>query len=212
MASEETRQRAAACRDTSLAQYRNELIQCKVPLLADQIENLLRILLQRRRAPSAEHRLERSIFVKTLQPADRGTGADLKMFGRITSRSACFHELDHAYSQVSRIRSPHRSIPHRINALDSPSGGLWVSRLTLGGTRCSRLRASEACPRKTFVSPGNRLRYATSLEAKVGTNGSIRAPGADVVVRHERNPSGLRCAVPCLVPREAGRSPHSLPP
>src|SRR5215831_2103415 len=51
MASEETRQCAAACRDTSLAQYRNELIQRKVPLLADKVENLLGILLQRRRAP-----------------------------------------------------------------------------------------------------------------------------------------------------------------
>src|SRR5215471_12446745 len=67
MASEETRQCAAACRDPSLTQDRNELIQRKVPLLADQGENLRRILLQRRRAPSTGHRLERSIFVKTLQ-------------------------------------------------------------------------------------------------------------------------------------------------
>src|SRR5215472_167360 len=87
MASEETRQCAAACRDTSLAQYRNELIQRKVPLLADKVENLLGIFLQRRRAPSTRHRLERPIFVKTLQPADRGTRADLEVFGSITSRS-----------------------------------------------------------------------------------------------------------------------------
>src|SRR5262252_1565477 len=51
MASEESRQCAAACRDTSLTQYRNELIQRKVPLLADKAENLLGIFLQRRRAP-----------------------------------------------------------------------------------------------------------------------------------------------------------------
>src|SRR5215468_3491884 len=111
MASEETRQCAAACQDTSLAQYRNELIQRKVPSLADKVENLLGILLQRRRAPSTGHRLERSIFVKTLQPADRGTCADLEVFGSITSRSPCFHELNHANSQVSRIRSPHWSNP-----------------------------------------------------------------------------------------------------
>src|SRR5215471_15627422 len=49
MASEETRQCAAACRDTSLTQDRNELTQRKVPLLADKVENLLRIVLQRRR-------------------------------------------------------------------------------------------------------------------------------------------------------------------
>src|SRR5215468_4837292 len=93
MASEETRQCAAACRDTSLTQSRNELIQRKVPLLADQ--GLLRILLQRRRAPSTGHRLERSIFVKALHPADRGTCADLEVFGSITSRSPCFHKLNH---------------------------------------------------------------------------------------------------------------------
>src|SRR5215467_11249874 len=108
MASEETRQCAATCRDPSLTQDRNELIQRKVPLLG---ENLLRILLQRRRAPSTGHRLERSIFVKTLQPADRGTCADLEVFGSITSRSPCFHKLNHANSQVSRIRSPHWSNP-----------------------------------------------------------------------------------------------------
>lgn len=38
MASEEARQRAAARRDASLAQYRDELIQCKIRLLADKGE------------------------------------------------------------------------------------------------------------------------------------------------------------------------------
>src|SRR5215468_9124620 len=114
MASEETRQCAAACRDTSLTQDRNELIQGKVPLLADQGENPLRIFFQRRGAPSTGHRFQRPIFVKTLHPADRGTRADLKVFGSITSRSPCFHKLDHANSQVSRIRSPHWSPPESM--------------------------------------------------------------------------------------------------
>src|ERR1700747_2365584 len=43
MASEEARKRAAASRDTSTVQYRNDLIQRKVTLLADQGEDLLRI-------------------------------------------------------------------------------------------------------------------------------------------------------------------------
>src|SRR6516165_6511578 len=47
MASKESRQCAAARRDTPLTQHRNELIQRKVPLLADQRENLLRILFLR---------------------------------------------------------------------------------------------------------------------------------------------------------------------
>src|SRR5215813_462831 len=40
MASEESRQCAAARRDTPLTQDRNELIQRKVPLLAHKVENL----------------------------------------------------------------------------------------------------------------------------------------------------------------------------
>src|SRR5215831_7023603 len=126
MASEESRQCAAACRDTSLTQDRNELIQRKVPLLADQGENLLRILLQRGHAPSTGHRFECPIFAKALQPADRRARADLEVFGSITSRSPCVHELNHAYSQVSRIRSPHWSALQRISALDS------LGRRTLG--------------------------------------------------------------------------------
>src|SRR6516225_3184535 len=119
MASEESRQCAAARRDTSLAQYRNELVQSKVPLLTDKGENLPRILFQRGRAPSTAHRFARPIFAKALQPADCGTRADLKAFGSVTSGSSSFHKLNHANSQVPRIRSPHWSALQRINALDS---------------------------------------------------------------------------------------------
>src|SRR6201987_1507927 len=46
MASEEARKRAATRGDTSPMQDRDDLIQRKVPLFADQGEDLLRILLQ----------------------------------------------------------------------------------------------------------------------------------------------------------------------
>src|SRR6201997_931848 len=121
MTREESRQCAAARRDPPLAKYRNELVQGKIPLLADKGENPLRILLQRGRAPSTGHRFARPIFAKALQPADSGTRADLKVFGSVTSGSSCFHKLDHANSQVPRIRSPHWSALKRINALDSLS-------------------------------------------------------------------------------------------
>jgi hypothetical protein len=113
VARKESRQCAAARRDTSLTQYRNEL--CKIPLLADKVENLLRMLLQRGCAASTGHRFGRPIFAKALQPADRGTRADLEVFGSIPSRSSCFDELDHANSQIPRIRSPHWPAPRRIN-------------------------------------------------------------------------------------------------
>src|SRR5215471_15195018 len=100
MASEESRQCAAARRDTPLTQNRNELIQRQVPLLADHGEDLLRIFLQRGRAPSTGHRFARSVFAKALHPADRGTRADLKVFGSLTSGGPCFYKLNHASSQV----------------------------------------------------------------------------------------------------------------
>src|SRR5262249_1281942 len=126
MTGEESRQCAAARRDPPLTKYRNELVQGKVPLLADKGENPLRILLQRRRTPSTGHRFARPIFAKAVQPADRGTRADLKVFGSVTSGSSCFHKLNHANSQVRRIWSSHWSALKRINALDS------LSRRALG--------------------------------------------------------------------------------
>src|SRR5215469_10610828 len=119
MASEETRQCAAACRDTSLTQYRNELIQRKVPLFADQGEDLPRILLQGGSAPARRRWFANPIFVKALHPADRRTGTDLELFGRLTSRSPCFNKVNYAYSQLTRVRSPHCPALQRINALDS---------------------------------------------------------------------------------------------
>src|SRR5215475_11637069 len=85
MASEETRQCAAACRDTSLTQYRNELIQRKVPLFADQGEDLPRILPQGGSAPARRRWFANPIFVKALHPEDRRTGTDMVLFGHLTS-------------------------------------------------------------------------------------------------------------------------------
>src|SRR6516165_9070506 len=71
MASEKARKRAAASGDTSPMQDRNDLIQRKVPLLADQGEDLLRIFLQRRSAPATGHRFANPVFAKALHPTDR---------------------------------------------------------------------------------------------------------------------------------------------
>src|SRR6476469_4065159 len=107
MASEEARKRAAASRDTSPMQYRNDLIQRKVPLLADQGEDLLRIFLQRGSAPATGHWFANPIFAKELHPADRRTGADLELFSRLTSRPSSFNKANYAHSQLTRVRSAH---------------------------------------------------------------------------------------------------------
>src|SRR5215469_16678293 len=111
MASEESRQRAAAPRDTSLVQYRNDLIQGEVRLLAENGEDVLRILLQGGSAPSTGHWFGSPIFAKALHPSDRGTDADPELFGRLTSGSSSLHEFNDARSQLPRIRSPHWPAP-----------------------------------------------------------------------------------------------------
>src|SRR6516225_522394 len=119
MASEESRQRTAASWNSPLAKHRNHLVQREVRLPADEGEDLPRMLLQGRSAPSAGHRFASPIFVEALQPPNRRTGADLELFRRATSRSSSFHELNNAHSQLTRIRSMHWPTLRRINALDS---------------------------------------------------------------------------------------------
>src|SRR4029453_556402 len=119
MASEEPRKRAAASGDTSPMQYRNDLIQRKGPLVADQGEDLLRICLQRGSAAATGHWFTNPIFAKALHPADRRTGADLQLFSRLTSRSSFFNKANYPHSQLTRVRSGHCPALRRINALDS---------------------------------------------------------------------------------------------
>src|SRR5437588_3422824 len=65
------------------------------------------------------HGFESAVFTKALHPPDRRTDADLKLFGRLPLGSSLFHEVDHARSQLTRIRSMHWPALRRINALDS---------------------------------------------------------------------------------------------
>src|SRR6476620_6398448 len=117
MASKKSRQRAAAHWDAPLVQCRSDLIQREVGMRADQGADLLRIPLQRRSAPSTRHWFASPILAKALHPADCRTGADLKLFGRFTSRSSCLHEVNYANPQLTKIRSPHWLALWRINAL-----------------------------------------------------------------------------------------------
>src|SRR5271165_1733641 len=107
MASKKSGKRAAAAWDSPLVKRRNDLIQREVRFLADEGENLPRVLLQWRTTPSTAHGFESSVFTKALHPPDRRTDADIKLFGRLPSGSSFFHEVDDARSQLTRIRSMH---------------------------------------------------------------------------------------------------------
>src|SRR3974390_708859 len=119
MTGEEAGQRATTSWDSPLVKRRNNLIECKIALRADECENLPRMLLQGRSTPSARNRFVSPVFAKPLHPPDRRTGADLELFRRPTSRSSSFHEVYDARSQLTRIRSMHWLALRRINALDS---------------------------------------------------------------------------------------------
>src|SRR5437660_10782756 len=119
MASKKSGKRAAAAWDTPLVKRRNDLIQREVRFLADKGEDLPGVLLQWGSTPSTGHGFESAVFTKALHPPDRMTDADLKLFGRLPSGSSFFHEVDHARSQLTRIRSMHWPALRPINALDS---------------------------------------------------------------------------------------------
>src|SRR5580704_14693634 len=98
-------------------QRMKQQLYSKIPLRADEGEDLPRVLLQWRSTPSTGHGFESPVFTKALHPPDRRTDADIKLFGRLTSRSSFFHEVDDARSQLTRIRSMHWPALRRINAL-----------------------------------------------------------------------------------------------
>src|SRR5580692_7028118 len=122
--SEKSGQRAAAAWDTPLVKRRNDLIQREVRLLADEREDLPRVLLQWRSTPSTGHGFGSAVFTKALHPPDRRTDADIKLFGRLPSGCSFFHKVDDARSQLTRIRSMHWPALRRINALDSHLRGV----------------------------------------------------------------------------------------
>src|SRR6476646_2557043 len=71
VASEQARKRAATRGDTSPMQYRDDLIQRKVPLFADQGKDLLRILLQGGSAPATRQRIAELALTWSCSAASR---------------------------------------------------------------------------------------------------------------------------------------------
>src|SRR6202011_4517051 len=119
MASKKSGKRAAAAWDSPLVKRRNDLIQREVRFLADEGEDLPRVLLQWRSTPSTGHGFESPVFTKALHPPDCRTDANLELFHSHTARSSSFREVYGARAQLTTIRSMHWLALRRINALDS---------------------------------------------------------------------------------------------
>src|ERR1700726_3041141 len=119
VAGEESGKRASACRDSPLSQRQDHLIQDEVRMLTNESEDALRVLLQWRGTPSTGHWLGSPVVKEALHPPDRGTDADVEFVCRLTPGPSSFHEPNDSHSQLTSIRSTHRPILRRINALDS---------------------------------------------------------------------------------------------
>src|ERR1700692_1468174 len=107
---------AAAC-NPPLAHRGKHLIQRQIRLPRNQGEQPIRVLLQWRSASSARHCGGTSGVAPALQPFDRRTGADLKVFSGPTPRTPPLHSCDDSLAHLRRIRVRHRSASQsRINA------------------------------------------------------------------------------------------------
>ena len=133
---EKSRESAAACSDPLLGQRRNHLTQREVRVLTGEGKDPFLMLLQWRNASSARHRLRTTVIAKALNPPDRGTDADVKLLGRLPSRSSFLHEANDAHAQFS---------VDTVHALPNPPANQCVRlahllqignpRLTQAGTR-----------------------------------------------------------------------------
>ena len=111
MASEETGERATACWDAPLTQCANHLIERQIRLLPIRARIRWEYFSNGEILPPRCIGSDRSIVAKALQPSDRGTNADVELFGRLASGSSCFHEINNSNSHRARIRSPHGQAP-----------------------------------------------------------------------------------------------------
>src|SRR6516164_4694901 len=88
VALEKPPQRAAAAGKPAPVQGRDEFLQRPVRMLADQSQDLVRVVLQRRSAPAAGLGRPAALPFPRLEPLDRRAGTDLKTFRRLTPRGS----------------------------------------------------------------------------------------------------------------------------
>ena len=121
MTLKETPDRSAAAPNLVLAHCQNHFVQCQVRLLLNQIQQKIRILLQRRdtSAPRLGHATAR--LPEALDPDNRRAGADLKLLRGLAPRSSAFDFRNHSLTHVPGISPRHRPAPKSESVpIDSP--------------------------------------------------------------------------------------------
>src|ERR1700748_1580020 len=113
---EEPPDRRATARNFELTHHPDDLVQRQVGLQFNQCQQKVRVLLQRRRAPTAWLGGTATSLAKALHPDHGGTGAHFVVLGCLPPRSTAFHAIDHTLAHVRGVCPRHRPASQsRIN-------------------------------------------------------------------------------------------------
>ena len=103
VALQKSKQRRAASRKPVLVHRRDDLVQRPIPLLCDNLKDLLGVILQLRAAPAAELGFEPPFVPPVLMPANRRTDADTEAFRRLIPCGSLINCLNNTLAQIRRI-------------------------------------------------------------------------------------------------------------
>src|SRR5215510_8721400 len=99
--------RRAAALDPCFRHCRDDLVQCRVPLLDSQSEQEFRMFIKRRGATAARLCFDASCLSPTLHPNHHHAGADPIEFRNLTPRCPTFDCFNYSHTQILRIRLRH---------------------------------------------------------------------------------------------------------
>src|SRR5215471_4858613 len=117
----ETPDRGTAARNAMLVHRQNHFVQSQVRLLLNQIQQKVRMLLQRRDASAPQLGHAAASLPKALDPDNRRAGTDLKFLRGLAPRSSAFDFRNHSLTHVPGISPRHRPAPKSESVpIDSP--------------------------------------------------------------------------------------------
>jgi hypothetical protein len=111
VAGEQPPDRAVAAGDPSLAHCDHDFIQRQIRLLGNQGQQPIRVLFQRRNAPTGRLSRDTSSFLPALQPFHRRTGTDIQAFSRFASRRSRYPKKKPNVPMVRRSWRTNRTPP-----------------------------------------------------------------------------------------------------
>src|SRR5271165_6868448 len=121
MSIEETLESASTAGDVLLRHGGEDLLKGQIGLFGNQSQKPIRVLFQRRGAPSALFGLRAPGIAPTSTPSDHRTNTQLEHLGSLPPRRSAFNRFNRTLTQVRGIRLRHRcSSPGESIFSDSP--------------------------------------------------------------------------------------------